>query len=51
VGYNTFSFFYQQFLVCGLTPNVVHGSRGPADSDGINLGGGPEAEVQTGIAG
>ena len=45
VGYNTFSFFYQQFLVCGLTSNVVHGPRGPADSDGVNLGGGPQAEV------
>src|SRR5712691_11176425 len=50
-GYDAVSLFDQQLLVCRLASNVVYPARGPMDGNGINPGGGAQAEVETGIAG
>src|SRR5216683_6423405 len=49
--YDAGSLFYQQLLVSHLASDVVYPAGGPVDSNGVNLAGCAQAEVQTGIAG
>src|SRR6185369_10081393 len=49
--HNSGPFLDDQFLISLLAGNLIDAARGPADGDGIDPGGRPQAEMDPGVAG